>query len=144
MDEKTKMEKTRDFIKIPMLVSIPLSILLNLVIFFDVRPENIWGDILGGLCSIALIVNAIIWIVALVKGGKILLSVLGKTLLFGFILFPIPVNFFAGFLGVIVILYAILFAPWVVLLAVMLKLRKEIKRADEYIYYNSAEVVNEE
>lgn len=143
MDEKAKMEKTRDFLKIPMLVSIPLSIFLNLTLHnYEMLPDGFLGEVISLIAIIAMIATGVIWVLALVKGGKMLLSFIGKILFWGFILLPLPINLVVGFLGAILVLYAILFAPWVVLLVVMFKLRKEIKLADEYIYYNSAQTAN--
>lgn len=142
-DYKAKMEKVQRALKIPFIVSIPATILFNWWINADIPDlTGILGFLLNVLAFVEIFAMLFIWVFTIIKGGKIVLSIVGKLLILGFIIIPLPYSLFTGLFVFIFGLYAILLAPCLILAAVWWKTRKEIKYADEYIYYNSAEVVD--
>lgn len=145
-DYKAKMEKLKDSLKIPFFISVPVSIIIIWIFNYATSTDNIspvQDTVLGIIFFICLAASAFIWIFTIVKGGKIFLSILAKIIFCGFIIIPLPFSLFVGLIISALALYALVFIPWIVLIAVWFNARKEIKRADEYIYYNAPAEMNQ-
>ena len=142
-DYKAKMEKVKKSLLIPFIVSIPSSLLFSYWVNVGVPDTSgVLGFFLEVLMWIDVLALAFVWIFTIVKGGKTVLSILGKILFLGFIIIPLPFSLFVGLIVLGLGIYAVVLAPWLILIAVWLKTKKEIKFADEYIYYNSVQTSN--
>lgn len=141
-DYKSKLERVKSSLLIPFIVSIPASLLFDYWVTVG-TPDvtGVLGFLLEVLMWIDLLALGFVWIFTIIRGGKTALSILGKILFLGFIFVPIPYNFFVGIIIFGLSIYVAALAPWLIIATVWLQTRKEIKRADEYIYYNSAQVV---
>lgn len=138
-DEKEKLEKIISKLKLPLLISAVCSAVFYFVMYLTVN-EILGTDFISQAIMIigfaAVAGMLLTTIVAIIFGGKTIIKIIGSILFFGFIFIPIPiVNIFIGFVVLLYSFFAFFVAPWLILIIAIIKMKRDIKKYNEYLQY---------
>lgn len=139
-DYKEKYTKLISSLKIPFITSIPITLVFGLMLLADYSPVGIVQEFLWQvLGTIAVIGLPIAWIFVIIKGGALVLKTVLKVAFWGFILIPLPYSLLLGVVTFGLAIICCFAAPTLIFIAVWWQARKEVARAEEYIYYHTLE-----
>lgn len=92
----------------------------------------------------SLLANIVIFIIAMVLGGKAMLKLMKNIAFFGWFICPFPIDIFVGIFILLYSLIATINAPILIFIVALFKMKRENKRYNEYLKYcpEDAEPVN--
>ena len=139
-------EKIKKFI-IPSLITSVLF-LVGFYGFQHIESKFVSVYICGFMFVGALLANIVMFVVAVIFGGKAMLKLIGSTIFIGFILLRLPYSIFLGFFICLFAVYYGIQAPILIFILALIKIKRENKKYNEYLQYcpediNPAEEVNE-
>lgn len=83
----------------------------------------------------ALIANIVIFIIAMVSGGKAMFNLVKKVAFLGWFICPFPIDIVVGIIIMIYSFVACLNAPIIIFLVALFKMKRDNKKYNEYLKY---------
>lgn len=83
----------------------------------------------------SIIANIVIFVIAMVLGGKAMLNLMKKVAFFGWFICPFPIDIFAGIFILLGSLWATIDAPILIFIVALFNMKRENKRYNEYLKY---------
>lgn len=136
-DELEKNERLEGKIKKFIIPSLITSVLF-LVGFYGeqyVESEFVADYICGFMFVGALLANIVMFIAAVILGGKAMLKLIANLIFIGFIIAPLPFNIFIGLFICLFAVYYGVQVPILIFIFALIKTKRESKQYAEYLQY---------
>lgn len=92
-------------------------------------------EVAGCVWLAALVANIVIFVIAMVLGGKPMLKLMKNIALLGWFICPFPIDIVVGLFILLYSFVAVLNAPILIFIVALIKMKRDNKKYNEYLKY---------